>query len=77
MATFVLIHGAAGSAWYWHLLEPELRERGHDVVSRRWPPTNRCSRAHRWRSPGPHVVALSRPTELAERLDSYVAELGA
>lgn len=33
MATFVLIHGAADSAWYWHLVEPELRERGHDVVA--------------------------------------------
>jgi len=33
VATFVLIHGAAGSSWYWHLVEPELRERGHDVVS--------------------------------------------
>jgi pimeloyl-ACP methyl ester carboxylesterase len=33
MATFVLIHGAADTAWYWHLVEPELRERGHDVVA--------------------------------------------
>jgi pimeloyl-ACP methyl ester carboxylesterase len=33
MATFVLIHGAADTAWYWHLVEPELRERGHDVVT--------------------------------------------
>jgi pimeloyl-ACP methyl ester carboxylesterase len=33
MATFVLIHGAADSAWSWHLLEPELRKRGHDVVA--------------------------------------------
>jgi alpha-beta hydrolase superfamily lysophospholipase len=33
MATFVLIHGAADTAWYWHLLEPELRKRGHDVVA--------------------------------------------
>jgi pimeloyl-ACP methyl ester carboxylesterase len=33
MATFVLIHGAADTAWYWHLLEPALRERGHDVVT--------------------------------------------
>jgi pimeloyl-ACP methyl ester carboxylesterase len=31
--TFVLIHGAADSAWYWHLVEPELRDRGHDVVA--------------------------------------------
>jgi len=33
MATFVLIHGAFDSAWHWHLLEPELRGRGHDVVA--------------------------------------------
>lgn len=31
--TFLLIPGAGGSAWYWHLVEPELRQRGHDVVS--------------------------------------------
>src|SRR5687767_7489409 len=33
MATFVLIHGAGDSAWYWHLVEPELRKAGHGVVS--------------------------------------------
>ncbi|MFI7126925.1 alpha/beta fold hydrolase [Nonomuraea sp. NPDC050153] len=33
MATFALIHGGGGSAWDWHLLEPELRDRGHDVVA--------------------------------------------
>jgi pimeloyl-ACP methyl ester carboxylesterase len=33
MATFVLIHGGGGSAWDWHLVAPELRERGHDVVA--------------------------------------------
>jgi pimeloyl-ACP methyl ester carboxylesterase len=33
MATYVLIHGSGDSAFYWHLLEPELRERGHDVVA--------------------------------------------
>ena len=33
MATFVLIHGAADVGWYWHLVEAELRERGHDVVA--------------------------------------------
>ena len=32
-STFVLIPGAGGSAWYWHLVEPELRKRGHDVVA--------------------------------------------
>jgi Lysophospholipase len=30
--TFVLIPGAGGAAWYWHLVERELAARGHDVV---------------------------------------------
>ncbi len=29
----MLIHGASDSAWYWHLVEPELRKRGHDIVA--------------------------------------------
>jgi pimeloyl-ACP methyl ester carboxylesterase len=33
MTSYALIPGAGGDAWYWHLLEPELRGRGHDVVS--------------------------------------------
>jgi pimeloyl-ACP methyl ester carboxylesterase len=33
MATYALIHGAADSAWYWHLVEGELRGRGQDVVA--------------------------------------------
>jgi pimeloyl-ACP methyl ester carboxylesterase len=33
VATFALIHGGGGSAWDWHLVAPELRERGHDAVA--------------------------------------------
>ena len=33
MATYVLIPGADGRAWYWHRLAPLLRERGHEVVA--------------------------------------------
>ena len=33
MAIYVLIHGAGDVGWYWHLVEAELRERGHDVVA--------------------------------------------
>jgi pimeloyl-ACP methyl ester carboxylesterase len=33
MATYVLIHGAASDSWYWHLVAPELRALGHDVVA--------------------------------------------
>ncbi|MFI1385105.1 alpha/beta fold hydrolase [Embleya sp. NPDC020886] len=30
---YVLVPGAGGVAWYWHLVEAELRARGRDVVS--------------------------------------------
>jgi pimeloyl-ACP methyl ester carboxylesterase len=33
MTTYVLIHGAGSDSWYWHLVAPELRARGHDVVA--------------------------------------------
>jgi Alpha/beta hydrolase family len=32
MSTYALIPGAGCSPWYWHRLEGELRERGHDVL---------------------------------------------
>ena len=33
MACYVLIHGAGSTAWYWHLVAPELRARGHEVLT--------------------------------------------
>lgn len=33
MSTYVLIPGAGSDSWYWHLVVPELRGRGHDVVA--------------------------------------------
>jgi pimeloyl-ACP methyl ester carboxylesterase len=33
MSTYVLVPGAGGSAWYWHLLVPELQARGHEVIA--------------------------------------------
>jgi pimeloyl-ACP methyl ester carboxylesterase len=33
MATYILVPGADGQSWYWHLVEPELRARGHTVVA--------------------------------------------
>lgn len=33
MAAFAFIHGAGDAGWYWHLVEAELRERGHDTVA--------------------------------------------
>jgi len=33
VATFVLIHGAGDSGWYWHRVAAELGARGHDAVA--------------------------------------------
>ena len=33
MATYVLIPGAGSDSWYWHRVEPLLRDRGHEVVA--------------------------------------------
>lgn len=33
MATYALIHGAYDVGWYWHLVERELRARGHKTVA--------------------------------------------
>ena len=32
-ATLVLLPGAGGDSWYWHLVAPLLRERGHEVLT--------------------------------------------
>jgi hypothetical protein len=33
MTTYALIHGAGDVGWYWHLVEAELRRRGHETIS--------------------------------------------
>jgi pimeloyl-ACP methyl ester carboxylesterase len=33
MTTYALIHGAGDVGWYWHLVDAELRARGHDTVA--------------------------------------------
>jgi pimeloyl-ACP methyl ester carboxylesterase len=32
-ATYVLLPGAGGDSWYWHLVAPKLRARGHEVLT--------------------------------------------
>ncbi len=43
MATFVLVHGAGDTGWYWHLAEAELRAQGHDTVAPDLPCDNRTA----------------------------------
>lgn len=33
MSTYALLHGGGDAGWYWHLVEAELRARGHHTVA--------------------------------------------
>ena len=33
MATYVLIPGAGGVAWYWHRVVPLLQKAGHEAIA--------------------------------------------
>lgn len=37
---YVLIHGAGDGGWYWHRVEAELRERGHETLAPDLPAAN-------------------------------------
>jgi len=43
MATFVLIHGAGDTGWYWHLAAAELRAQGHHAVTPDLPCDNKTA----------------------------------
>jgi len=66
MATFVLIHGAGDGGWYWHLVEPELRARGHDVVAPDLPAGLRSARLEDYADAV--VAAVGDPGRLARPL---------
>ena len=56
LSTFVLIHGGGDVGWYRHLVEAELRKRGHDVVA----PTCRAMTTRRSSRTTP--IQWSRPS---------------
>lgn len=62
MSTFVLIHGAGDVGWYWHLVEAELRARGHDVVAPDLPGNDESAGLHDYA--GAVVEAIGDRTEL-------------
>ncbi|WP_337308891.1 hypothetical protein [Candidatus Aeolococcus gillhamiae] len=65
--TFMLIPGAGGYAGYWRHVVAKLHAHGHDAI-----PVDRITPDE---MPGGHLVALSRPAELCDRLEAHQAEL--
>jgi alpha-beta hydrolase superfamily lysophospholipase len=67
MATYVLIHGAGDSACHWHLLAPELRERGHDVVAMDLPCDDESAGLSEYADGPAPLVCARAPVELMHR----------
>ena len=64
MATYALIHGAADTGWFWHLVAAELRERGHEVAHDLAvrPRLGRAPQVRRTRSSKPSATAATWPS---------------
>jgi pimeloyl-ACP methyl ester carboxylesterase len=76
LTTFALIHGGGGSAWDWHLVVAELRQRGHDPVAVDLPSED--TSAGWWDYADAVVEALGERTDLvvvAHSLGGFTAPL--
>jgi pimeloyl-ACP methyl ester carboxylesterase len=76
VAAYVLIPGAGGLAWYWHLLVPELRERGHDAAAVSLPAAD--DSAGLWEYADAVIAAIGPRTDLilvAQSMAGFTAPL--
>ncbi len=76
MATYALIHGAGDVGWYWHLVEAELRKRGHEAISMDLPVEDESAGLLEYADA---VVAAigdrSNPLVVAQSFGGYVAPI--
>jgi pimeloyl-ACP methyl ester carboxylesterase len=71
MATFVLVHGAGDSGWYWHLVEAELHAAGHGTIAPDLPCDNATASLDDYA--GAVTVAAAGRTDLVIVSQSYGA----
>jgi pimeloyl-ACP methyl ester carboxylesterase len=75
-ASYVLIHGAGDVGWYWHLVEAELRARGHDVVVMDLPVDDDSAGLAEYTDVVVRAIgARERPIVVAQSFGGYVAPL--
>ena len=76
--TFILIPGAGGSAWYWHLVEPKLRQLGHQVVSVSLPAADDKAGLPEYAAAALHAMGHREPRDMvvvAQSLGGFTAPL--
>lgn len=73
---FVLIPGAGGSAWYWHLVEAALRRRGREAVAVDLPADDAAAGLLEYTDSILEAIAgRSRPVLVAQSLAGFTAPL--
>jgi pimeloyl-ACP methyl ester carboxylesterase len=76
MATYVLIHGAGASSWYWHLVVPRLEALGHDVVTPDLPCDDDTAGLHEYADTVVHAIGNRGDLILvAQSLGGFTAPL--
>ncbi|MEW9534362.1 alpha/beta fold hydrolase [Microbispora sp. NPDC049125] len=76
MASYVLVPGAGGSAWYWHRLVPELWRRGHDVVAVDLPAADESAGLYEYRDTVIRAIGdRVRPILVAQSMGGFTAPL--
>jgi pimeloyl-ACP methyl ester carboxylesterase len=76
MATYVLIHGAGSSSWYWHLVAPRLQSLGHSVVAPDLPCDDDAAGLREYADAVVHAVGARRDLVLvAQSLAGFTAPL--
>jgi pimeloyl-ACP methyl ester carboxylesterase len=75
-STFVLIPGAGGSAWYWHLLVAELERRGHRAIAVQLPADDDSADFTTYaRIVADAAAGTDRPVLVAQSLGGFTAPL--
>ena len=76
--TFILIPGAGGNAWYWHLVAPRLEQRGHDAVPVELPAADDSSGLPEYAAAVIHAIGNREPRRVvlvAQSLAGFTAPL--
>ena len=76
--TFILIPGAGGSAWYWHLIAPRLEQRGHDAAPVELPAANDTAGLPEYAAAVIHAIGNREPRRVvlvAQSLAGFTAPL--
>ena len=76
--TFVLIPGAGGDAWYWHLVAPMLHDAGHDAIAVALPAADEGAGLTEYTAAVVHAIGKRDPTQVvlvAQSLAGFTAPM--